>query len=175
MPSKTILITGCSANRIRAAVALALAKRSHHVFATARTISKIPEELASLPNVTVLPPDVSSPASVAAAVEAIRATGKQLDVLVNNAGIGYSMPLLDVDVERAKHVCEVNVWAVIRTVQAFADLLIQSKGRIVNVSTCSAVVNTPWICMLSLPFSSQLLASLVPRSLHASSCFRFMA
>jgi hypothetical protein len=30
-------------------------------------------------------------------------------------------------------------------VQAFAGLLIKSKGRVVNVSSVGAVVNTPWI------------------------------
>lgn len=144
---KTILVTGCSAGGIGAAVARELARHSsnHHVFATARTASKIPAELSELPNVTVLQLDVTSDESVRAAAKAVADRGAGLDVLVNNAGQGYTMPLLDVDVAHAQRLHDINVWGVVRTIQAFADLLIERQGRIVNVSSVGAVVNTPWI------------------------------
>ncbi|XXH05691.1 ATP-binding cassette long-chain fatty acid transporter pxa1 [Hypoxylon texense] len=147
MSPKTILVTGCSAGGIGPAVATALAKRGHHVFATARSVSKIPPELAALSGVavTVLPLDVTSAPSVAAAARAVAASGRRLDVLFNNAGAGYSMPVLDVDVDVAMRVYDVNVLGVIRVVQAFAPLLIESGGRVVNLSSVGGVVNTPWI------------------------------
>lgn len=144
MPTKTIVVTGCSAGGIGAAVALALAKRAHRVFATARTVSKIPPELSGLSNVTVLQLDVTSASSVARAAEAVAASGSQLDVLFNNAGVGLSMPILDLDVDAAKQTYDTNVFGVIRTVQAFSDLLIKSKGRIVNLSTSGAASYVPW-------------------------------
>jgi short-subunit dehydrogenase len=49
---KTILITGCSANSIGAALALSLAKRGHHIFATARSPAKIPSPLTTLSSST---------------------------------------------------------------------------------------------------------------------------
>lgn len=158
MPTKTVLVTGCSAGGIGAAVALALAKRAHHVFATARTVSKIPPELSGLSNVTVLPFDVTSTSSVAQAAQAVAASGFQLDVLFNNAGVGHPMPILDVDVDEAKQTYDINVFGVIRTVQAFADLLIKSKGRIINLSTCGAASNSPWfgayaISLIHIPLS----------------------
>lgn len=64
---------------------------------------------------------------------------------MNNAGVGYAMPMLDVDTERTQRLYDVNVWGPIRMVQAFSALLIASHGRIVNISTCGAAVNTPWI------------------------------
>ncbi|KXX76167.1 NADPH-dependent 1-acyldihydroxyacetone phosphate reductase [Madurella mycetomatis] len=48
-PPKTILVTGCSANGIGAAIANALAKQGHHVYATARNTSKIPANLELAP------------------------------------------------------------------------------------------------------------------------------
>lgn len=150
MSPKTVLVTGCSAGGIGAAVALLLAKRGHYIFATARSLSKIPPELSDLPNVTVLPLDVTSAPSINAAVDAVTANGRQLDVLLNNAGGGYSMPALDIDIEKAQQLYDINVWGVLRTVQAFANSLIKSKGRIVNLSTCGAVVNTPWTCMYAV-------------------------
>lgn len=150
MPTtKSILITGCSANSIGAALALSLAKRGHHVFATARSPAKIPSPLTTLSNVTLLQLDVTSPASVAAAVQAVQDHGHGLDVLVNNAGAGYTVPLLDADLEHAKRVYETNVWGVVRMIQGFADLLVARRGRVVNLSSVGAVVNTPWIGVYS--------------------------
>ncbi|PNP60184.1 hypothetical protein THARTR1_00208 [Trichoderma harzianum] len=108
--SQTILITGCSADGIGAVLALTLAKQHHRIFATARDTSKIPFELRSLPNVSVIALDVSSKESVAEAAKAVEEAGHCLDVLVNNAGFGYTMPILDVDIDKAQNLYNANVW-----------------------------------------------------------------
>ncbi|CAI6337997.1 unnamed protein product [Periconia digitata] len=146
---KTILVTGCSTGGIGAALALALAKRNNTVIATARTPSKIPSSLSTLPNVTVLALDVCSPPSITAAVSHFTSNNLTLDVVVNNAGGGYAMPLLDASIDRAKELYDLNVWGPLRAIQAFSALLIASKGRVVNISTCGAAVNTPWIGVYS--------------------------
>jgi NAD(P)-dependent dehydrogenase (short-subunit alcohol dehydrogenase family) len=146
-PKKSILVTGCSAGGIGAAIALELARHGHHVYATARVTSKIPTELSALSNVTTLQLDVTLDASVREAAKAVAnstdSTG--LDVLVNNAGYGYTTPVLDMDIAQAQRLHDTNLWGAVRTIQAFSDLLIASKGRIVNISSVGAVVNTPWI------------------------------
>ncbi|KAA8641735.1 SDR family oxidoreductase [Aspergillus tanneri] len=142
---KTILITGCSAHGIGAALALVLARQGHHIFATARSTSKILESLVSLSNVHVLPLDVTDPTSIAAAVRVVTDHGHGLDVLVNNAGMGYTIPLLDVNLDHAKHVYEANIWGPLRLVQGFADLLVRAKGRVINISSMGAALNMPWI------------------------------
>lgn len=154
-PPKTALVTGCSAGGIGAALALALSKRGLHVFATARNPAKIPAELSRLANnVTVLPLslDVTSAASVAAAVAAVEESGAGgLDMLVNNAGAGYAMPLLDVDIAAAQELYETNLWGVLRMVQGFAGLLIARRGHVVNISSVGSLLNTPWIgkCLMN--------------------------
>lgn len=150
MAIDSALVTGCSAGGIGAAVALALAKRGVHVFATARNTTKIAPELSSHSNVTVLALDVLSDASVAETARTVGNSGRGLDVLVNNAGSGYAQPVLDIDIEKAKKLYDVNVWGPIRTIQAFAGLLIERRGRIVNVSTVGSIVHTPWIGMSCL-------------------------
>jgi NAD(P)-dependent dehydrogenase (short-subunit alcohol dehydrogenase family) len=145
MPEKSILVTGCSAGGIGEALALALATRGHHVFATARNPAKVPEALSSLSNVTVLQLDVLSTDSAADAARAVSESGRGLDILVNNAGCGYAQPVLDMDIAKAQRLFDTNVWGPIRMIQAFAGLLIASQGRIVNVSSVGAIVNTPWI------------------------------
>lgn len=146
MPLKSILITGCSAGGIGAAIAVALARSGHCVFATARNTSKIPSELKELSNVTTMPLDVSSDLSVQEAVKVVRASGKGLDVLVNNAGGGYASPILDMDIEKGKELYDTNVWGCIRTIKAFSDLLIATHGRIVNLGSIGGKVYMPWIC-----------------------------
>lgn len=102
MAAKSVLITGCSEGGMGSAIAEAFQRRGLHVFATARSLSKL-SHLTQLSRVTLLSLDVSSPTSVAAAVEAVAAkTGGSLDFLVNNSGVGYFAPLLDSDVEKGK-------------------------------------------------------------------------
>lgn len=143
---KTVLITGCSAGGIGASLAHSLAKRDHHVFVTARNVSKIADDLSSLPNVTTLALDITSKESIAEAADAVKKSGRGLDILINNAGGGYAMPILDIDVDKAKDLYELNVWAQIRMIQGFADQIIERRGRIVNISTCAVPMHTPWIC-----------------------------
>ncbi|KAI9040192.1 SDR family oxidoreductase [Aspergillus affinis] len=146
---RTILITGCSAHGIGAALALNLARRGHFIFATARSPAKVPDILTSLENVKVLPLDVRDPSTIADAVRAITDHGRGLDIVVNNAGTGYTAPLLDTDFDLAMDVYEANVWGPLRLIQACGDLLIASKGRIINMSSAGAAVNTPWLGVYS--------------------------
>ncbi|KAI0201314.1 NAD(P)-binding protein [Astrocystis sublimbata] len=159
MAPKIVLITGCSAGGIGAALATTLATHGHFVIATARNTSKVPAELSSRPNVQVIPLDVSSTSSVADAAKAVIGGQRGLDVLVNNAGSGYAMPILDIDVEKAKEVYETNVWGPIRTVQGFSDLLIKSRGRVVNISTVGSVLPLPWISTYSASKAAMTLQS----------------
>lgn len=140
-PLKSVLITGCSAGGIGAGLADAFHAKGYHVFATARTPSKISPSLAEARNVTVLTLDVLSPEEIAAAVGSVtRVTGGKLDVLVNNSGRIMVMPGLDVSIEEGKKVFDTNYWAVLAMIQAFAPLLIKAKGCVVNNTSVSGVV-----------------------------------
>jgi 1-acylglycerone phosphate reductase len=54
------------------------------------------------------------------------------------------MPLLDSEVSVAKKMFDVNVFALIEVTQAFAPLLIASKGTVVNISSIAGKVPFPW-------------------------------
>ncbi len=145
---KTVLITGCSADGVGATLAHTLAQQGHHVYATGRNTAKIPPAVSELDNVTTLQLDVSSAPSIAAAGKAVRDAGRGLDVLVNNAGEEVTAPLLDLDVSEgsaSRDVFEVNVWGPLRLVQTFADLLVESRGRVVNLSSVDVELCPPWI------------------------------
>lgn len=52
----------------------------------------------------------------------------------------YTVPALDVDFDEVQQTFEVNVFAVMRICQAFAPLLIRSKGTIVQIGSLAAVI-----------------------------------
>lgn len=138
---KSVLITGCSAGGIGAGLAEVFREKGYHVFATARTASKIPKTLADAPNVTVLTLDVVSSDSIAAAVKKVNEeTGGKLDVLVNNCGRNLVMPGLDASIEEGKKLFDLNFWAVLTMIQGFAPLLIKAKGYVVNNTSISGVL-----------------------------------
>jgi 1-acylglycerone phosphate reductase len=61
-------------------------------------------------------------------------------MLINNAGINYTVPALDIDIPDARKVFETNVWAVMRMCQIFSPLLIQAQGTIVMIGSIAGVV-----------------------------------
>lgn len=142
---KSILITGCSDGGIGSALARVFQSRGYHVFASARTLSKM-SELENLSRVTLLTLDITQSSHIAAATESVRReTGGILDYLVNNAGRNHFSPILDASVEESKRVFDINVWGTLAVTQAFAPLVIKAKGTIVNITSISGHVNVPWM------------------------------
>jgi len=146
MSSKTILITGCSADSLGAGLALEAASRGYTVFAGLRNLSKAPAELKQLSNIHLVTLDITSSSSIAEAVKTISAnTGdKGLDVLINNAGSGICAPLADIPIEDAKALFDTNVFGAMALTQALLPLLVKSKGIIVNNSSLSGMLWMPW-------------------------------
>ncbi len=111
----TFLVTGASRG-IGAALATAIASRGDKVIALTRN------EL-----------DVRSVESVRAA--RARVSGA-IDVLINNAGMtGGPQRAPGMDLERAAQIVDVNALGCLRVYDAFADLLRQGRGVLVNVSS----------------------------------------
>ena len=142
--NKTVLITGCSQGGLGDALAQAFHKRGLRVIATGRNPSKI-AHFKPLGIETILL-DVLSPQSIEACVSSVAdLTGGSLDILVNNSGAGYTMPLSDTDIEEARKCYDLNVWALLAATQAFLPLLLESHhgAMIVNNTSIASIASVP--------------------------------
>jgi short-subunit dehydrogenase len=89
--------------------------------------------------------DVTDRDSVLRARDAVHAEGGPIDVLVNNAGIVFGGPFLDVPLERHLTTYEVNVLGVVAITHAFLpDLLAQPEGHVVQVASASGFIGVPF-------------------------------
>jgi len=141
MTQTTALVTGANKG-IGFAIAKGLGALGWKVGIGARDDDRRDAAVAKLREAGVdafgVPLDVTDDASVAAAVEVIKAEGGGLDVLVNNAGITGGMPQepTTVQPETMRTVVETNVIGVIRVTNAMLPLLRKSGSpRIVNMSS----------------------------------------
>lgn len=141
---KNVLVTGCSTGGLGFALALAFRNKGFHVLATVRNADKA-GALAAEKDIEVLTLDVTSAESIDSAVRQVqKATGGKLDILVNNAGAAIFGPLIHASIEEGKAAYDVNVWAPLAVTQAFAPLLIASKGVILNISSIAGAVPLAW-------------------------------
>lgn len=136
---KAILVTGASTG-IGREIAETLAKNGYLVYAGARKQKDL-DALNGIDNIQAVRLDVTVQDEIDAAVEAVRKGGKGLYGLVNNAGIFIGGPLIDVDVEEVKWLMDVNVFGVYRVTQAFAPMIIESKGRITTIGSISGTLS----------------------------------
>jgi len=149
MPAKrTVLITGCSEGGLGDALAQAFHGRGLRVLATARNPAKM-AHLAAL-GIETLPLDVLSADSIRESVTRVAdLTGGSLDILINNAGGGYSMPVVDADLDACRRLFDLNVWSVVQVTQAFMPLLLKSGAAagggaiIANNTSVAAVMPMP--------------------------------
>jgi short-subunit dehydrogenase len=139
---EVVLITGCGSG-IGKALAQAFHQQGFTVCATARRV----EAMADLAQagIQTLALDVTSTEGIAQALGALHAQGCQVGMLVNNAGFGAMGPLLDVSEAMWRKQLEVNVIAPMAMARAvLPDMISRGRGGIVNISSVSGVMPTPF-------------------------------
>ena len=145
--STRAVVTGANSG-IGLATTLRLAADGYEVFAGARRaegLEAIATAAATAGATTVHPItiDVSDDASVAAAFAEVLAGGS-VDVLVNNAGITGAGSVEETPVDVYQAMFDTNVLGVVRCTQAVLPGMRDARsGRIVNISSSSAVVSPP--------------------------------
>ncbi len=133
---KIVIITGASSG-IGAAAARAFAAAGASVTLAARSGAELERLAAELPeHPLVVPTDVRSASAARALVERVIAERGQVDILINNAGIGLAGPVATLDTADLEHVLAVNLLGSLHTIQAAVPHMCQrGQGQIINVSS----------------------------------------
>jgi NAD(P)-dependent dehydrogenase (short-subunit alcohol dehydrogenase family) len=111
-----------------------LAERGCRVYGTVRN-EQAAGKLREIPNVVPLMVDVTKPDQIREAVDAITGAGRGLYGLVNNAGLGELGMISMWTDEELFRMFDVNVFGPFRMTNALLPLLLESKGRIVNIGS----------------------------------------
>ncbi|KAM5359702.1 hypothetical protein ACJZ2D_014271 [Fusarium nematophilum] len=146
---KTALVTGVAARGIGGALATELHRVGYFVFGTARLWHRT-----STPSNGIRPETGHGSGHhrrhlnriyLAAVEEAVAQSGGRLDIHVNHAGAATHLPALNLDIDGAvAQMFDVNVRGPMRTTKAFSTLLINAKGRIINIGSIAQVIPLPF-------------------------------
>ena len=144
LENKTCLVTG-AASGIGAAIAETFARAKAFVYVTDRdekgghqTASRIHENGGKAEFLTL---DVSSEQSCAQLKAKIDSEQRQIDVLVNNAGIGHVGTMLQTTGADLDRLFAVNVRGVFNVSKAFlGDMIARKQGVIINLASIGGVV-----------------------------------
>lgn len=137
-----VLVTGgCSG--IGLAITELLAEQGYRVIMAAHLADEIERESVRLQasgyGVEGVCVDLTRPEQADGLWERLEASYGPIDVLVNNAGIGYNADLLDSDLARIRAVFDVNYFAPLALCQqALRSMATRKRGHIVNLTSASA-------------------------------------
>ncbi len=123
--------------------AIALAQKNHTVIAGVKTKNSL-EKFAGQKNITAIVCDITS--------ESDRKKISQfpIDVLINNAGVGESGPIVHVPLEKIENNYKVNVFGTVALIQQLAPKMIaQKSGRIINVTSVAGLLSLPYLGVYS--------------------------
>lgn len=136
-----VLVTGASTG-IGRLIAEKLAAEGHFVYAGARKPEDI-AALSALENIQGVRLDVTIQSDIDAAVKLVEDGGLGLYGVVNNAGVNVLAPLIEIDEDELDFLFDVNIYGPYRITKAFAPQIIESHGRIVNISSISGTLSGP--------------------------------
>ena len=144
------LVTGASSG-IGECYARALAKRGFPVVLTARRQERLEALAGALRSehgvdTHIVPLELAEPRATDRLMEEVG--DRPVGVLVNNAGFGFSGPLLEVDKERYEGMVAVNCAAVTRlTYHCLPQMVERGRGAMFIISSVAAFQATPWFAV----------------------------
>ncbi len=138
-PKGTALVTGSSSG-IGAVYADRLARRGYDLILVARNRDRLDGLARHLAdetgrNIEVLAADLSKKSDLAR-IESLLRTDASITLLVNNAGLGATAPLLASDVEKMTDMIDLNVTALTRlTYAAVPGFVARGGGAVINIAS----------------------------------------
>ena len=143
---KVWLITGCSTGFGRALAIEALAQ-GYSVAVASRNINDVEDIVSSYPETALaVSLDVTSGDEITAAVEKTIAHFAQIDVLVNNAGIGYFGAIEESEEAEVRRMFEINVFGLARMIQEVLPHMRKRRmGNILNIASIGGLRSFPGV------------------------------
>jgi len=140
------LITGCSTGFGRA-LAKELLENGYRVAVTARNVEQVKDMVSAYPDTAIaLTLDVTNHQQINAAVADTIAHFGQIDVLVNNAGIGYFAAVEESEEDEVRKMFEINVFGLAWMTQAvLPHMRKQRSGHILNIASIGGLRAFPGI------------------------------
>ncbi len=145
---KVILITGCSSG-LGLSLSVLAAQKGHVVYASLRDLSKRAQLDAAVQaagtHLHVLALDVQNAQSVQAGIAQVMDEQGRIDVLVNNAGVGFARATEQASEAEMAQVMDANFMSVLRTTKAVLPHMRSARrGHIVNISSVGGLVGQPF-------------------------------
>jgi NAD(P)-dependent dehydrogenase (short-subunit alcohol dehydrogenase family) len=145
MKSGIALVTGASSG-IGEATANRLTKAGYRVYGTSRRGAQ-----AGQGTFEMLPLDVTSEASVEAAVTEVLRLHSRIDLLVNNAGFGVAPAAAEESsLDQARAIFDTNFFGILRMTRAvLPHMRQQGSGRIINIGSVLGFLPIPYMALYS--------------------------
>lgn len=138
--NKVILITGASSG-FGQVIAEKLSKSGNTVYGTSRNPEKYPEPK----NYKLLKFDITSFTESKKLVKKIVSENERIDVLINNAGIGFTGPIEEILIKDIKMVFDTNYFGHIDVVQSVLPIMRKNKsGLIINITSIAGYQGIPF-------------------------------
>jgi short-subunit dehydrogenase len=148
--NKWVLITGASQG-IGREFAKLFAADGWNLVLLARDrerLAQIADELASLHGITtrVIAKDLSSANAAQEIFDELQKDKIPISVLINNAGLGYQGPFVQINLPRHLELIQVNITALVQLTHLFLQPMLERReGRILNVASTAAFVPGPFL------------------------------
>ena len=133
--NKTILITGASSG-IGECFAKKLNELGANLILTARSENKLLDLASSMSDAIVISGDLSKKEFPEQLYNQIREKQIKIDIIINNAGFGYSGLFLDTSMQNYHEMINVNISSLMHLTHLFLkDMVKDSSGGIINISS----------------------------------------
>ena len=137
--AKVVLITGISSGFGKATAEI-LAAKGYSVYGISR---KLTDDLSN--NIKVIQADVTDRVSVQRAVSIVSKNEGHIDVLINNAGMGFSCSVEDSSPENIDLLMNINFTGYVNMIHAVLPAMRkQSRATIMNISSIGGVMGLPY-------------------------------
>jgi NAD(P)-dependent dehydrogenase (short-subunit alcohol dehydrogenase family) len=166
------LVTGTSSG-IGLATAVSLARRGHNVIASMRDLSRAAElrkiaEAEKL-QISLEELDVNSDASVEKSINRLLVEHDQIDVLVNNAGLGGGGSIEELPFDFFRDVMETNYFGALRCIKALIpSMRARRNGCIVNITSIAGrMAIAPAACYAASKWALEALSECLAQEMKA--------